>query len=148
MVYDNKQIQEILPHAYPFLFVDQVEELEPGVRIRAHKNVTINEPFFQGHFPGYPIMPGVIIIEALAQAGGILGLRSLPDDVVKPLMFFASIDNARFRKPVFPGDTLVLEVTILKFKSGIFKMAGKASVRGETVAEAEFMATMRKREAV
>jgi 3-hydroxyacyl-[acyl-carrier-protein] dehydratase len=141
---DIHEIMRHLPHAYPFLLVDRVLECEIGQRIKAIKNVTINEPFFQGHFPGYPVMPGVLIIEAMAQVSAILAYitrAERPDD--KSLLFFAGIDDARFKRPVFPGDQLVLESVELNVVRGVFKFAAKASVGGELVAQAELMAAVR-----
>jgi 3-hydroxyacyl-[acyl-carrier-protein] dehydratase len=137
-VYDIGQIQEILPHRYPFLLVDKIIELEPKVRIVGIKQVTINEHFFQGHFPGAPVMPGVLQIEALAQVGAILALREFTDRENK-IPFFSGIDNAKFRRPVVPGDTLVLEVTALRIGSKVQKMRGEAKVNGQITAEAEIM---------
>jgi 3-hydroxyacyl-[acyl-carrier-protein] dehydratase len=141
---DIHEIMRHLPHRYPFLLVDRVLECETGQRIKAIKNVSINEPFFQGHFPGYPVMPGVLIIEAMAQVSAILAYMTraeLPDD--KSLLFFAGIDDARFKRPVFPGDQLVLESTELNVVRSVFKFAAKASVGGELVAEAVLMAAVR-----
>ncbi len=141
---DIHEIMRHLPHRYPFLLVDRVLECEIGQRIKAIKNVSINEPFFQGHFPGYPVMPGVLIIEAMAQVSAILAYMTRaerPDD--KSLLFFAGIDDARFKRPVFPGDQLVLESTELNVVRSVFKFAAKASVGGELVAEAVLMAAVR-----
>ncbi len=141
---DIHQILKRLPHRYPLLLVDRVQSLEAGKSITALKNVTINEPFFMGHFPHRPVMPGVLILEALAQAAAILGfetLGSLPDD--KTVVYFVGIDGARFKRPVEPGDQLILEASILRNKSGIFKFATRALVSGELAAEAELMCTMR-----
>jgi 3-hydroxyacyl-[acyl-carrier-protein] dehydratase len=141
---DIHEIMRHLPHRYPFLLVDRVLECEIGQRIRAIKNVSINESFFQGHFPGYPVMPGVLIIEAMAQVSAILAYMTRaerPDD--KSLLFFAGIDDARFKRPVFPGDQLVLESTELNVVRSVFKFAAKASVDGELVAEAVLMAAVR-----
>jgi 3-hydroxyacyl-[acyl-carrier-protein] dehydratase len=135
---DSLAIQEILPHRYPFLLVDRVIELVPRESVVAIKQVTINEPFFQGHFPGAPIMPGVLQIEALAQVGAILVLRELEDRNSK-IPFFSGIENARFRRPVVPGDTLRLEVTALRIGSRVQKMRGVASVEGQVTAEAEIL---------
>ena len=143
---ESKAIKEILPHAYPFLLVDRVEELEPGVRIKAVKNVTINEPFFQGHFPGEPIMPGVLIVEAMAQAGGILGVKSFGKEGQDFLMLFMGIDKARFRRLVVPGDQLILEVGFIKIRGEIVRLQGKALVNGEVAAEAELLAAIRQRD--
>lgn len=138
MIYDSLAIQEILPHRYPFLLVDKIIELEPRVRIVGIKQVTINEPFFQGHFPGAPVMPGVLQIEALAQVGAIMALREFEDRAAK-IPFFSGIDNCRFRRPVSPGDTLTLEVTTLRAGSKVQKMKGTALVDGNVTAEAEIM---------
>ncbi len=135
---DSRAIQEILPHRYPFLLVDKIIELEPRVRIVGIKQVTINEYFFQGHFPDAPVMPGVLQIEALAQVGAILALREFEDRENK-IPFFSGIDNARFRRPVVPGDTLVLEVTAIRIGSRVQKMRGEAKVDGQITAEAEIM---------
>src|SRR5436853_4673895 len=136
-VLDITQIQAILPHSYPFLLVDRIVEYEPHKRVVGIKNVTLNEPFFQGHFPGAPVMPGVLIIEAMAQTAGVLMLASMPDRETK-LVFFTGIDNAKFRRPVVPGDQLRLELEVLSRRSsGSFgKMAGRALVDGKLVAEA------------
>ena len=142
---DIRQILEHLPHRYPFLLIDRVLACEPGVRVRAIKNVTINEPFFDGHFPGYPVMPGVLVIEALAQASAILAYQSegiRPEG--KSLIFFAGIDRARFRRPVIPGDQLLLEVVALKMVRGVGKFDARATVDGAVVAEAELLAALRK----
>ena len=133
---DINTIQKILPHRYPFLLVDRIIEVVEN-KVVGIKNVTINEPFFQGHFPGHPIMPGVLIIEAMAQVGGV-GALNMKVNIGK-LAYFLSIDNARFRKPVVPGDVLRIEVDLLKVKLGIMKTRAVAKVDGETVAEAEMM---------
>lgn len=138
---DSIAIQNILPHRYPFLLVDKIIELEPRIRIVGIKQVTINEPFFQGHFPGAPVMPGVLQIEALAQVGAILALREFEDRDSK-IPFFSGIENARFRRPVVPGDTLVLEVTALRIGSKVQKMRGEAKVDGHVCAEAEIMSVI------
>ena len=135
-----QEITKLLPHRYPFLLVDRVIEFEPWKKIVALKSVTANEPFFQGHFPGAPVMPGVLIVEALAQAGGILAYASRGEDQEKELVYFMGIDKARFRKPVIPGDQLILEMISTKTRGNVFKMSGKASVDGALVAEAEIMA--------
>ena len=135
---DSRAIQEILPHRYPFLLVDKIIELEPRVRIVGIKQVTINEHFFQGHFPAAPVMPGVLQIEALAQVGAILALREFEDRADK-IPFFSGIDNAKFRRPVVPGDTLTLEVTAIRIGSKVQKMRGLAKVDGQITAEAEIM---------
>ena len=135
---DSIEIQKILPHRHPFLLVDKVIELEPLKRIVGVKQVTVNEPFFAGHFPGAPVMPGVLQIEALAQLGAILVLREFEDRENK-IPFFSAIDSAKFRRPVVPGDTLILEVTALRVGSKVQKMRGVATVDGQVTAEAEIM---------
>ena len=137
-ILDSLAIQEILPHRYPFLLVDKIIELEPRVRIVGIKQVTINEHFFVGHFPGAPVMPGVLQIEALAQVGAILALREFEDRESK-IPFFTGINDAKFRRPVVPGDTLRLEVTALRIGSKVQKMRGVASVEGQVTAEAEIV---------
>lgn len=139
--FDISAILEIMPHRYPFLLLDRVIELEPGRRVVGVKNVTINEPFFQGHFPGHPIMPGVLILEAMAQAGGVLLLTSV-DEPRGKLVYFSGIDGARFRRPVLPGDVLTFECELLRLKGPIAKMRGVARVGGDKVAEAELMASL------
>jgi 3-hydroxyacyl-[acyl-carrier-protein] dehydratase len=136
-----REIMERIPHRYPFLLVDRVIELVPQRRIVAIKNVTINEPFFQGHFPGAPVMPGVLVIEALAQAGAVLLLSDIPDRESK-LVYFTGIDAARFRRPVVPGDQLRLTMEVLKLRSRTCKMRGTADVDGELAAEAEIMSAL------
>ncbi|HVF29609.1 MAG TPA: 3-hydroxyacyl-ACP dehydratase FabZ [Pyrinomonadaceae bacterium] len=143
-IYDSRAIQEILPHRYPFLLVDKIIELEPRIRIVGIKQVTINEPFFAGHFPQAPVMPGVLQIEALAQVGAILALREFEDRDDK-IPFFSGIESARFRRPVVPGDTLTLEVTALRVGSKVQKMRGVASVDGKVTAEAEIMSVIANR---
>jgi 3-hydroxyacyl-[acyl-carrier-protein] dehydratase len=142
---DIHQILRKLPHRYPLLLVDRVLELEPHQRIKAIKNVSINEPFFLGHFPSRPVMPGVLMLEALAQAAAILSFTSVGaepgDDTV---VYFAGIDGARFKRPVEPGDQLVLEAFLERSKAGIYKYRTRATVDGATVVEAELMCTMRK----
>ena len=139
---DIQKILEIMPHRYPILLVDRVLDYEPEKKIVAIKNVTFNEPFFQGHFPGMPIMPGVLIVEAMAQAGGVLYLLSIPSDVKDYIMYFMAMDKVRFRKPVTPGDQLILEVEIIRKRSNALKLGATASVDGNLVAEAELMATI------
>ena len=138
-VMDNVEIQSILPHRYPFLLVDRIRELDPDRRIVGIKNVTINEPFFQGHFPGRPVMPGVLILEALAQVGGVLAFKSL-GSVGRPVVYLTGTDGAKFRKPVVPGDILRLEVDVLKKRAPFWKMQGRAFVESELVCEAEVTA--------
>ena len=139
---DIPKIMEYLPHRYPFLLVDRVLTFEPNKRISGIKNVTFNEHFFQGHFPGHPIMPGVLIVEAMAQIGGILAFLSLSDEQPGSIVYFTGIDKARFRRPVRPGDQIVFEVELLKIRSRIVKMAGKAFVDDQLAAEAELMASL------
>lgn len=140
MVFDIKSIMQNLPHRYPFLLVDRVITFVKDKRIVALKNVTINEPFFQGHFPDTPIMPGVLIVEAMGQAGGVLVIGSLPPEKQGKLIYFMGFDNVRFRKPVVPGDQLILELEMLNFRSKAVKMAGIAKVDDKIVAEAQLMA--------
>jgi len=139
---DIREILSILPHAYPFLLVDRIVELEPGKRIVGIKNVTYNEPFFPGHFPGRPIMPGVLIIEAMAQTAGVLAFKSLPPEDQKRPVYFLGIDNVRFRKPVIPGDQLRLELEIAKHRQAIWGFKGRALVDGKLVTEAELLAML------
>ena len=139
--WDITAIMDILPHRYPFLLVDRITRIEEGQSIEGIKNVTINEPFFQGHFPGHPIMPAVLIIEAMAQVGGLLLLNTV-DDPNDKLMYFMGIDGAKFRRPVTPGDQLRFVLTLLKFKKGTSKMRGEAYVDDQLVAEAELLATI------
>lgn len=139
---DVEQIKRILPHRYPFLLVDRILSVEIGKRIVGLKNVTINEPFFAGHFPHNPIMPGVLIIEAMAQVGGILALLSVPEHQGNPAIFLMSLDKVRFRKPVVPGDQLILELETLRGGKKFFKMSGKAFVNQTLVAEGELMAAV------
>jgi beta-hydroxyacyl-ACP dehydratase FabZ len=134
------EIRDILPHRYPFLLVDRIEELEPE-RIVGIKNVTINEPFFTGHFPDYPVMPGVLIVEAMAQVAGVLVLSQIPDRKSK-LVLLAGVDGAKFRKPVRPGDRLRIEMKLLKRKAALAKMSGTATVDGVLVAEAEMFCVL------
>ncbi|MGW8221784.1 MAG: 3-hydroxyacyl-ACP dehydratase FabZ [Syntrophobacteria bacterium] len=139
---DVKEIMQILPHRYPFLLVDRIESLKEGEEIVGIKNVSINEPFFVGHFPGNPIMPGVLIIEAMAQVGGVLAFHSSPKEWAGSLVYFMGIDKVRFRKPVVPGDQLRLKLTTIRQKQKVFKMRGEAYVEGTLVAEAELMAAI------
>lgn len=140
---DVREIMRYLPHRYPFLLVDRVVEFEADTRIKALKNVTINEPFFAGHFDGYPVMPGVLIIEALAQAAGILSIRSKGERSENELYFFVGIDNARFKRQVVPGDQLTLEVEQLSVKRGIAKYSARALVDGQVACEADIMCARR-----
>src|SRR6202789_167727 len=146
MILDSNGIQKILPHRYPFLLVDKIEEMERWKRIVGIKNVTINESYFQGHFPGQPVMPGVLIIESMAQTGGLLLLKEVPDRD-KKLLYFVAIDNARFRRPVIPGDQLRIEMTVLAWRSGLGKFQGHATVNADPAAEATLMCKMVDREA-
>jgi 3-hydroxyacyl-[acyl-carrier-protein] dehydratase len=139
---DVKEIMQILPHRYPFLLVDRIESLKEGEEIVGIKNVSVNEPFFVGHFPGNPIMPGVLIIEAMAQVGGVLAFHSSPKEWAGSLVYFMGIDKVRFRKPVVPGDQLRLKLTTIRQKQKVFKMRGEAYVEGTLVAEAELMAAI------
>lgn len=141
MFLDTNQIQKIIPHRHPFLLIDAIVELEPSKKIIGIKNVTFNEPFFKGHFPGIPVMPGVLIVEALAQAAAVMVLREIPDRE-KKLVYFSGIDRARFRQPVVPGDQLKLVVEVLRLKSRLGKLRGKAFVREKLVAEAEILSTI------
>jgi UDP-3-O-[3-hydroxymyristoyl] N-acetylglucosamine deacetylase/3-hydroxyacyl-[acyl-carrier-protein] dehydratase len=141
VVFDFEAIQRILPHRYPFLLVDRIIEFEAGKRIVGLKNVTGNEEFFQGHFPGHPIMPGVLIIEAMAQTGGIM-LLNAEENPTEKMMYFMGLDNVRFRKPVLPGSQLIFELELLKKRTSSVKMQGKAFVDGEVIAEAEMMAAI------
>jgi 3-hydroxyacyl-[acyl-carrier-protein] dehydratase len=142
---DIHQILRHLPHRYPFLLVDRVLEIEKGKRIKSLKNVTINEPFFVGHFPHRPVMPGVLMLEAMAQTAALLSFASagiVPDE--KTVYYFVGIDGARFKRPVEPGDQLVMDVELLRSKAGIYKFKAVASVAGELACEAELMCTMRR----
>lgn len=140
---DINEIQAILPHRYPFLLVDRIIELEEEKMARGLKNVTINEPFFQGHFPGHPIMPGVLIIEAMAQVGGVLAFKSA--GVNNQVVYFMGINSAKFRRPVVPGDTLDIMVKVTKRRGPIWVFKCSAGVGGEVAAEAELMATIKER---
>lgn len=144
---DARQIQEMLPHRYPFLLVDRIIEIVPRVSIVGIKQVSMGDHFFQGHFPGAPVMPGVLIVEALAQVGALLALREI-EDRERKLVLFSGIDKARFRAPVVPGDTLRLEVTALRIGSRVQRMRGEAKVDGRTVAEAELMSIIADRHSV
>lgn len=141
---DVKEIQKLLPHRYPFLLVDRIIDIEPGIKAVGIKNVTINEGFFQGHFPGHPIMPGVLIIEAMAQVAGVLAFRSGASEGRS--VYFMSIEKAKFRKPVVPGDQLRLEISILQQRGNVWKFSGNAIVEEKVVAEAEFTAMLTDRE--
>ncbi|MEO6319221.1 MAG: 3-hydroxyacyl-ACP dehydratase FabZ [Polaromonas sp.] len=141
---DIHQILKLLPHRYPILLVDRVLEIDPGKSIKALKNVSINEPFFMGHFPKYPVMPGVLMIEAMAQAAALLSFSTMgmtPDD--KTVYYFAGIDAARFKRPVGPGDQMIMDVSLLRMKAGIFKYKGVTRVGDNIACEAELMCTMR-----
>lgn len=145
---DINEIMRYLPHRYPILLVDRIVECIPGKSIRGIKNVTINEPFFQGHFPGYPVMPGVLVVEALAQIASILAWKMAGGEPGGgTLIFFAGIDNARFRRQVQPGDQLILEAEVQRFVRGIGKFRARAKVGDEIAAEADLMAAMRKPQA-
>ncbi|OKY76842.1 MAG: 3-hydroxyacyl-[acyl-carrier-protein] dehydratase FabZ [Desulfobulbaceae bacterium DB1] len=139
--YDILEILKLLPHRYPFVLVDRILSVTPGESIRALKNVTMNEPFFQGHFPTEPVMPGVLIMEGMAQAGALLAYLTDQDKIGNNLVYFAGMDGVRFRRKVVPGDQLIFELTVMKRKGKLFKIAGKAYVDGQLAAEAELMAT-------
>ncbi len=143
-----RDILSILPHRYPFLLVDRVIEFEPGVRLRAIKNVTFNEPFFQGHFPGLPVMPGVLILEAMAQTGGLLMGASAVEPLGDKIFLFTGMDKVRFRKPVTPGDQLVLTCFEAKNKFTLWKMRATAEVDGKLAAEAELSAAVVERSSI
>lgn len=138
---DILEIMKLLPHRYPFIMIDRILEIVPDEKIVALKNVTINEPFFQGHFPGNPIMPGVLIVEAMGQAGAVLAAESMSLEEQGSLIYFMGMDRVKFRKPVIPGDQLVLEMKFLKRRGKVFKMAGIAYVDEKIVVEAQLMAT-------
>jgi beta-hydroxyacyl-ACP dehydratase FabZ len=140
-VFDLQEIMKFLPHRYPFLLVDRILELEEGKRIKGLKNVTYGEHFFQGHFPDLPVMPGVLIIEAMAQTGGVMAYQSLPD-VRGKIILFMSIDKVKFRRPVVPGDQLILEVTNVHRSARAWKMSGKAMVDGQLAAQADLTAAV------
>jgi len=145
LLFDVVAIQDILPHRYPFLLVDRVTALESGKFIEAYKNVSISEPVFQGHFPEHPIYPGVMIIEGMAQAGGILAFKSLADDDQEgvknnKVVYFMSIDNAKFRSPVTPGDKLIYHINVMKHKGAVWQFDAKALVEGKVVAQAQLKA--------
>jgi 3-hydroxyacyl-[acyl-carrier-protein] dehydratase len=143
---DILRIMEMLPHRYPFLMVDRVVECKPGESLEAYKNVTINEPFFQGHFPGLPVMPGVLILEALAQAGGILLVKSTEEDLNDKVLLFTGMEKVRFRKPVRPGDKLLLKLEDFRRKLNLLKIRGRAMVEGQLAAEAQLTAAVVDRE--
>ena len=144
MLYDVVDIQNILPHRYPFLLVDRITELTPGEYIEGLKNVSISEPVFQGHFPGHPIYPGVMIIEGMAQAGGVLAFKSMDtesqEEIENKVVYFMSIDKAKFRSPVTPGDQLVYKIDVIKHKGAIWQLDAKAYVDDKLVAQAELKA--------
>jgi len=143
VVMNVQQIAKLLPHRYPFLLVDRIIELEPNKRVVGVKCVTANEPFFVGHFPGHPVMPGVLILEALAQASALMAITTMPEEHrAGKVIYFMAIDGARFRKPVVPGDRLELHCEMLKNKGSIIKVRGEAKVEGQVVAEGEFMAML------
>lgn len=145
-ILDIRQILGLLPHRYPFLLVDRVLDYTPGESIHAYKNVTMNEPFFQGHFPGVPVMPGVLIMEALAQAGGILVVKSTDVPIEDKLFLFTGMEKVRFRKPVYPGDKLELKCRLIRHKLKLWKMEGRAYVGDQLAAEAEMTAAVMNRE--
>ncbi len=143
MLLDINEVMNFLPHRYPFLMIDRILEFEADKRVVGLKNVTINEPFFQGHFPGHPIMPGVLLLEAMAQTGGVMVLKALPEgEAQKKVLYFMSIDKAKFRKPVLPGDQVRFELELLKSRGSIKSFKAEAKVDGAVVAEAEMMAMM------
>jgi 3-hydroxyacyl-[acyl-carrier-protein] dehydratase len=139
---DIERILEILPHRWPFVLVDRVTEVMPNERIKGHKCVSMNEPWFVGHFPRHPIMPGVLVIEALAQIGGILAYASEPFDAETSLLYFLGIDKAKFRRPVTPGDRLDLEVSVMQHRTNVWKLRGEASVDGTLCAQGELLASV------
>ncbi|SFV68126.1 3-hydroxyacyl-[acyl-carrier-protein] dehydratase, FabZ form [hydrothermal vent metagenome] len=144
MLYNVVEIQEILPHRYPFLLVDRITKLTAGEYIEAYKNISISEPVFQGHFPGHPIYPGVMIIEGMAQAGGVLAFKSMDEatkeDIQNKVVYFMSIDKAKFRAPVTPGDQLVYKINVIKNKGAVWQLDAKAYVDDKVVAQAELKA--------
>ena len=144
MIMTIQEIMKLLPHRYPMLLVDRILEIEEGKRIVGLKNVTANEQFFQGHFPGAPVMPGVLIVESMAQCGAVLFLRDL-EDREKKLFLFGGVDKARFRKPVVPGDQLIMEIELIQRRSNTVKLKGIAKVEGSVVAEAEMLSVMTNR---
>jgi 3-hydroxyacyl-[acyl-carrier-protein] dehydratase len=137
------EIMKFLPHRYPFLLVDRITDLKPGVSATGLKNVTMNEPFFQGHFPGQPIMPGVLIIEAMAQVAGVMAFRS---GMEGKSVYFMSIDNVKFRRPIVPGDQVIMDIKVLKQRGNVWKFSGSATVEGKVVSEAEFTAMVTDKE--
>ena len=139
---DIHRILTILPHRYPFVLVDRILEIDPGKRIVGLKNITINEPYFQGHFPGFPIFPGVLIVEAMAQTWGICVFALCPEDAKTKNLFFSGLDKVRFRRPVIPGDQMKMEMELLKRRGSLWKFRGKATVSEDLVAEAELMASV------
>ncbi|MBW1988089.1 MAG: 3-hydroxyacyl-ACP dehydratase FabZ [Deltaproteobacteria bacterium] len=141
--FDIRGIMEYLPHRYPFLLVDRIVDLVPGESVRGLKNVTINEPFFNGHFPAEPIMPGVLILEAMAQAGGILAFASNPDREPGSIIYFSGMDEVRFRRPVVPGDQLLLDLVLKQQRKRAMRMEGRATVDGVLTAQAQLMAVWR-----
>ncbi len=146
-IIDVKGILKLLPHRYPFLLVDRVVELEKGKKIVAIKNVTFNEPFFMGHFPDYPVMPGVLVVEAMAQAGALLAINSVDGvDIENSVIYFMGIDSARFRKPVIPGDQLILKGELLKLKKNICKLKAEAYVEDKLVADAILLSVLREKD--
>ncbi len=145
---DVLDIMKIIPHRYPLLLVDKILEMELGKRIVGLKNVSMNEPFFQGHFPGFPLMPGVYMLEAMAQVGGILMIKSLGLEIGKYAVVFAGIDEARFKRPVYPGDQLIMELETISLKKTISKMKGVTKVDGQIVAEAILMAAARELDSI